>query len=140
MNFIITRRISWFKRHYIFSVSLVVVQWYLISREQILEYMFQRIGKLILINDRSFIKTVICINIMINHIRDSRKMLIKGMAIIWFEVLLPLIFTYCIPWFLWFLSNSLCINFQEVLLLEFKVCLSYSSLFAFFITFHRIQQ
>jgi len=50
------------------------------TREQILEYMFQIIGKLILVIDRGFSKTVICINILINHIGDSCKMLIKGIS------------------------------------------------------------
>jgi hypothetical protein len=47
------------------------------TKEWILEYFIQRIGKLILIIDRGFSKTVLCINILINHNEDSCKILIK---------------------------------------------------------------
>ena len=50
------------------------------SREWILEYMIQRTGKLILIIDKGFSETIICINILINYIGDSCKMLIKGIG------------------------------------------------------------
>jgi hypothetical protein len=50
------------------------------AREWILEYTFQRKRKLILIINRGFSKTVIGINISLNHIGDSRKMLIKGIG------------------------------------------------------------
>jgi hypothetical protein len=42
--------------------------------------MFQRIGKLILIIDRGFSKTLIWINVLINHIGDICKMLIKDIS------------------------------------------------------------
>jgi len=42
--------------------------------------MIQRTGKLILIIDKGFSETIICINILINYIGDSCKMLIKGIG------------------------------------------------------------
>ena len=87
------------------------------TKERILICMFQTIGKRVLIIDRGFSKTAICINVFINHNRDACKIIMKVSSIsCWFAVFLPSLFTDCIPWFLWSLPLSLFINFQEVLI------------------------
>ena len=79
--------------------------------------MFQRIAKRILVIDSGFSNTVTCMNVFINHDKHTWKMLMKeSPTICWFAVLLPSLFTDCIPWFLWSLHNSLFINFQEILI------------------------
>ena len=48
------------------------------TRKSVLEYMVQGQGKIILIINTGFSKTVTCINILTNHSRDRCKVFIKG--------------------------------------------------------------